>query len=126
MQKNPYPGEEFDLGLTFGPRGFPAHSFTGDRAFFTTAEYRWVAADNLFGLVGIGLAAFGDYGGAWYSGSATRTGTDVGVGIRLGSTRSASGKAVTRIDLARRFPNDVLGAAWVVAIGAGFPFETGK
>jgi hypothetical protein len=125
MQKNPYPGEEFDLGLTFGPRGFPSHAFTGDRAFFTSAEYRWVAADNLFGLVGVGVAAFGDYGGAWYTGSPTRTGTDVGVGIRLGSTRSASGKAATRIDLARRFANDVLGDAWVVAVGAGFPFDRG-
>jgi hypothetical protein len=123
VQKNPLPGGEFDLGLTFGPRGFPAHSFTGDRAFFTTAEYRWVAVPEVFKLLGIGLAAFVDYGGAWYAGSSTRTGTDYGVGIRLGSTRSASGKGATRIDLTRRVANDVLGDKWVIAVGAGFPFD---
>lgn len=123
LQKHPYPGEEFDLGLTLGPRGFPAHAFTGDRAFFTTAEYRWLAAPNLFGLVGVGVAAFVDYGGAWYSGSPRRTGTDAGFGFRLGSTRSSSGKGATRIDFARRFANDVLDDDWVVAIGAGFPFD---
>jgi hypothetical protein len=34
-----YPIEEFDLGLTFSPRANPIHAFTGDRAFFTSAEY---------------------------------------------------------------------------------------
>jgi len=125
-RKNPRPGDEFDLGLSFGPRGFPLHAFTGDRAFFTTAEYRWMATPDLWGLAAIGLAAFFDYGGAWYDGSARRTGTDVGVGIRLGSTRSSSGKAATRVDFARRFANDVLPDEWVIAVGAGWPWERGK
>jgi hypothetical protein len=123
MQKNPYPGEEFDLGLTYGPRGFPAHAFTGDRGFFTTAEYRWVAIPEVFKLFGIGLATFVDYGGAWYSGSPTRTGTDAGVGLRIGSIRSSSGKGATRIDLVHRFANDVLPSKWLIAIGSGFPFD---
>ena len=59
----------------------------------------------------------------WYSGSATRTGTDAGVGLRIGSIRSSSGKGATRIDLVRRFANDVLPAKWLIAIGSGFPFE---
>ena len=87
MQKNPYPGEEFDLGLTFGPACFPAHAFTGDRAFFTTVEYRWVASAGSIQVAGVGLAGFADYGGAWYSGSDVRTGADAGVGCvsaRLG------------------------------------------
>ena len=125
-RKNPRPGDEFDLGLSFGPRGFPLHAFTGDRAFFTTAEYRWMATPDLWGLAAIGLAAFADYGGAWYDGSARRSGTDVGVGIRIGSTRSSSGKAATRVDFARRFANDVLGDEWVIAVGAGWPWERGK
>jgi len=123
MQKNPYPGEEFDLGLTYGPRGFPAHAFTGDRAFFTTAEYRWVAIPEIFKLFGLGLATFVDYGGAWYAGSPTRTGTDAGVGLRIGSIRASSGKGATRIDLVHRFANDVLPNKWLIAIGAGFPFD---
>jgi hypothetical protein len=123
MQKNPYPGEEFDLGLTYGPRGFPAHAFTGDRGFFTVAEYRWVAIPEVFKLFAVGVATFVDYGGAWYSGSSTRTGTDAGVGLRIGSIRSSSGKGATRIDLVRRFANDVLPAKWLIAIGSGFPFD---
>jgi len=123
MAKDPHPGAEFDLGLTFGPRGFPAHSFTGDRAFFTTAEYKYIAWSDVFGLFAVGFAAFGDYGGAWYDGSGTRTGADAGLGLRIGSTRGSATKGATRIDFAHRFKNDALGAAWVIAIGSGFPFE---
>jgi hypothetical protein len=123
MQKNPYPGEEFDLGLTYGPRGFPAHAFTGDRGFFTVAEYRWVAIPEVFKIFAVGFAGFVDYGGAWYSGSPTRTGTDAGVGLRIGSIRSSSGKGATRIDLVHRFANDVLPGKWLIAIGSGFPFD---
>jgi len=123
MQKNPYPGEEFDLGLTFGPRAYPAHAFTGDRAFFTTVEYRWVAVPEAFKLLAIGLAGFADYGGAWYSGSDVRTGADAGVGLRLGSTRASSGKGATRVDLAWRFATEEFDKRWILAIGSGFPFD---
>ena len=121
--KDPYPGEEFDLGFSFGPRGFPAHAFTGDRAFFATAEYRYVLVENLGGLMAIGVAGFADYGGAWYAGTPRRSGTDVGFGLRLGSTRSSSGGAAARIDFAHRFANDVLSAGWVLAVGTGFAFD---
>jgi hypothetical protein len=126
LQKNPYPGEEFDLGLTFGPRAYPAHAFTGDRAFFTTAEYRWVAIPEVFKLLAIGLAGFVDYGGAWYSGSPVRTGADAGVGLRLGSTRAASGKGATRIDLAWRFGTEEFDKRWILAVGSGFPFDIAR
>jgi hypothetical protein len=123
-QEDPFPGAEFDLGLDVGPRGFPLHAFTGDRMFFVTGEYRWVADPDLFSLAAVGVAAFVDYGGAWYAGSRRRTGTDVGIGLRLGSIRSSSGKGATRVDLARRFANDVLEDDWVIAVGTGFPFGT--
>ena len=125
MQKNGYPGEEFDLGLTFGPRAYPIHAFTGDRAFFTSAEYRWVAMPDVFklGLLTLGVAAFADWGGAWYDGSPRRTGKDWGVGLRFGGMRAASGKGATRIDLARRYANDAVTSQWILAIGSGFPFE---
>ena len=123
MAKNPHPGAEFDLGLTFGPRGYPLHAFTGDRAFFLTAEYKWVALPDVFGLFAVGLAAFGDYGGAWYDGSPRRTGADAGFGLRLGSTRGSATKGATRVDVSRRKANDTLGAAWVLSIGSGFPFD---
>ena len=123
MQKNPYPGEEFDLGLTYGPRGYPVHAFTGDRSFFTMAEYRWVALPKVYDLFAVGLATFIDYGGAWYNGSPKRTGADTGAGLRIGSIRSSSGKGAARIDLVYRFANDVFGDGWLITLGSGFPFD---
>lgn len=117
-QKNPLPGEEFDLGLTSGPRGFYAHAFTGDRFVNLTAEYRWTAAEDLWGALGVGLAAFVDHGGAWYDGSPRRTGTDTGFGLRLGPSRTTDGEAV-RIDFVRRFSTDVEPAGWALVVGSG-------
>lgn len=121
--KHPLPGEEFDLGLGTGPRAFRSHAFTGDRTFFTTAEYRYTLINELWQVVGIGLAGFVDYGGAWYDGTPRRTGWDAGIGLRLGASR-ASGVEAIRIDLARRFPNDVERGGWVVVVGKGLTFST--
>ena len=115
------PGDEFDLGLGFGPRGFGSHAFTGDRQYFALGEYRYTLNPDLWGLLGVGLAAFADHGGAWYQGSGRRTGTDLGVGLRLGPSRATS-LAVVRVDLARRFATDRQDGGWVVVVGKGFPF----
>ncbi len=114
-QENPVPGDEFDLGLGRGPRAFYAHAFTGDRFLNLTAEYRWTAAEDLWDVIGIGLAGFVDHGGAWYSGSRRRTGTDAGIGIRLGPSRTAEGGSLS-VDLARRFATDVQPAGWAVVV----------
>lgn len=119
--KNPVPGEEFDLGLGSGPRAFGSHAFTGDRSVFGTAEYRYTIVDDLWGLLGLGVAGFVDHGGAWYAGSRRRTGWDAGVGLRLGASRSTDTPAL-RFDLARRFANDVDPAGWVLTVGKGFAF----
>ncbi len=121
--KDPVPGEEFDLGLGSGPRAFGSHAFTGDRSIFGTAEYRYTVAEDLAGLVGLGVAGFVDHGGAWYAGSPRRVGWDAGIGLRIGASRSADTPAL-RFDLARRFANDVEKAGWVVSVGKGFPFAT--
>jgi len=126
VQKNGYPGEEFDLGLNFGPRAYPAHAFTGDRAFFTTGEYRWVAFPEVYKLVAIGLATYVDYGGAWYAGSPVRVGADAGVGLRLGSTRAASGNGATRVDLSWRFATEEFDKRWILSVGTGFPFDISR
>lgn len=118
---NPRPGGEFDLGLGAGPRAFESHAFTGDRSVFATAEHRLTVADDLFGLVGVGLAGFVDHGGAWYSGTRRRLGWDAGFGIRLGPSRTSDTEAL-RFDLARRFANDVQRASWVITVGKGFAF----
>ena len=120
-KKGVAPGDEFDLGLSIGPRAFPAHSFTGDRAFHSTIEYRYTIAPDLWSLVGLGLAAFVDHSGAWYSGHARRTGSDAGVGLRIGPSRATS-LSMIRIDAAYRFKNDRNDTGWVLAIGKGFTF----
>jgi hypothetical protein len=121
--RNPVPGEEFDLGLGSGPRAFGSHAFTGDRSIFASAEYRYTVVENLAGLVGLGVAGFVDYGGAWYAGSPRRTGWDAGVGLRVGASRASDTPAL-RFDLARRFATDVEPAGWVLTVGKGFAFTT--
>ena len=119
--KDPVPGQEFDLGLGSGPRAFGSHAFTGDRSFFGSIEYRYTVVDDLGGLVGLGLAGFVDYGGAWYAGSPRRVGKDAGIGLRVGASRSSDTPAL-RFDLAHRFANDVEKAGWVLSVGKGFAF----
>ena len=120
--KNPVPGDEFDFGLGSGPRSFGSHAFTGDRSVFATAEYRLTVAEDLLGLMGLGVAGFVDHGGAWYAGSPRRLGWDAGVGLRLGANRASETDAL-RFDLARRFANDVEPSGWVLTVGKGFAFS---
>lgn len=122
-QYQPRPGQEFDLGLGLGPRAALQHAYTGDRAFFTSAEYRYSIADEVLRLTGLGVAAFVDYGGAWYQGSARRTGVHAGVGLRIASSRSPGVEAV-RVDLARRLATGTDPGGWALVIGKGFPFQS--
>lgn len=123
IQKDPRPGQEFDLGLGIGPRAARAHAYTGDRAFFTSAEYRFNVDDDFLQLTGLGVAAFVDYGGAWYQGDPRRTGVHAGIGLRLASSRSP-GVDATRIDIARRFRGPGEPGSWALVIGKGFPFTS--
>jgi hypothetical protein len=121
VQKNPAPGAEFDLGHALGPRAFAAHSFTGTRAVWGIAEHRVFLWDALFGLMGIGVAGFADYGGAWYADEPARHGGDVGLGLRVGAT-SATGPNVGRLDLAYRFGDGITGSRWVLSFGTAYEF----
>jgi len=118
---NPKPGDQFDLGFDNAPRGWDAHSFVGDRAWWLQVEHRYYAVDAFLGVFGIGLGSFFDYGGAWYEDQAPRSGGSVGGGLRLGS--AVGTVAVTsRIDLVYRFGEHATGGRWVVAFGSGFVF----
>jgi hypothetical protein len=121
IQKNPYPGAEFDLGHGLGPRAFKAHAFTGTRAVWGIAEHRVFVLDDLLGLIGLGFAGFADYGGAWYADEDPRFGGDVGIGLRLGATR-ATGPNVGRLDLAYQLGDGVTGRRWVVSFGQAYEF----
>lgn len=120
-QRNPVPGAEFDVGLGFGLRAFPIHAYTGDRLVLLGAEHRWTVSENTLGVLGWGVAAFGEVGGAWYAGSARRTGGNVGAGLRFAFTRGSEA-GVRRVDLVRRFRTDRLAAGWSLVIGEGFAF----
>ena len=121
--KNPLPATEFDLGFATGPRGFPIHAFTGDRTYFTTAEYRYNFGEDVFKALDLGLAGFVDHGGAWYNGDPRRTGTNLGLGLRLSASRAADSNP-TRLDLTYRLKNDRQKAGWVFVVASGLVFST--
>src|SRR5947209_7186215 len=95
--RRPKPGDEFDLWRdNKGPRLFGAHVLTGTRMVWLALEDRVLVRDEVWGLLGVALAPFFDWGGAWYAdpvgGSAiapepARLGGDVGLALRLGPTR---------------------------------------
>jgi hypothetical protein len=72
-------------------------------------------------LVGVAVAGFIDYGGAWYEGQDRRFGGPVGAGLRLGSALSTIPRT-GRLDFGYRFGPEVSGDRFVVAFGAGFVF----
>ena len=121
--RHPPLGDDFDLGLDRGPRGYGAHEFTGDRVVFGTVEWRWVIVPELARVIGIGLATFADYGGAWFAGDPRRTGGSFGVGLRLDFTRSSE-PSMVRIDLAHRSRNDNDPGGWALVVGKGFAFSS--
>lgn len=122
---NQKPGDEFDLGFENAPRGWAAHSFVGNRAWWAQVEHRYFAVDRFLNLVGIGFGAFFDYGGAWYDGQSARSGGSVGAGLRLGSALSTV--AMTgRADVVYKIGDNVAGNRWVFAFGSGFAFPRRK
>jgi len=122
MLQNPPPGGEFDLGFEYPPRSWSPHSFVGTRTMWATLEHRWYAFDQVLGLLGLGLAGFLDYGGAWYASQSPRWGGAVGFGLRTGWSRG-SVVDTGRIDIGYRFGSDVgEGSRWVVSFGGGWIF----
>lgn len=121
-QESVLPNSNFDFGLGVGPRGYPLHTFTGDRAFFTTAEYRYTATENFLNFTAIGIAAFADYGGAWYHGSERRTGWAVGTGLRFGITRATDVQS-NRVDIVYYGKTGTRKGGWTLVIEKGFAFS---
>jgi hypothetical protein len=121
--RRPAPGTEFDLWLAQnGPRAFGAHAFTGTRRYWLVAEDRVLVTPSLLGLFGVGLAPFVEWGGAWYDDERPRAGGDVGLALRLGSTRSTRGE-VTEISFARRFGAGFAGSGWALTVREAVDFR---
>lgn len=95
------------LGGEEGLRGYPIRYMDGDRRVLLTIEQRFYTDLHLFRLVRVGGAVFADLGRAWYASDPDGVNRgwqrDVGLGLRLGSSRSASASMV-HLDLA--FPLD--------------------
>lgn len=121
IQESPTPGEEYDLGFGLGPRSFGPHAFVGTRNVWGTFEHRMFLWDQLLSTLGLGFAAFLDYGGAWYPQQEARFGGNVGVGIRTGFSR-ATGPNIGRIDFGYRFGEGWEGNRWALSFGQGFTF----
>ena len=117
--QRPKPGAEFDLWFEQRvPRLYGAHEFTGTRMAWLAFEDRILVADDLWGMVGLGLAPFVDYGGAWFADESARLGGNVGVALRFGPTRAVHGDA-GELAVGYRFG---VGTGWALSLRRGFRF----
>ncbi|MGH7698958.1 MAG: hypothetical protein ACREMJ_00330, partial [Gemmatimonadales bacterium] len=122
VAERPVPGGEFDLWLEDrGPRLFGAHAFTGTRMLWGTVENRVLVDHDVWGLLGVGLAPFVDYGGAWYADQRPRAGGNVGLSLRVGPTRSVRAE-VGELAVGWRFGDGWEGGRWALAVRKGFVF----
>ncbi len=109
-----------ELGGDSGLRGYPLRYQTGDRRALVTLEQRFFSNWYPFRLFHVGGAVFFDAGKAWTAGepSGNDRGVlkDVGIGLRVASSRSSTG-AMLHLDLA--FPLDrdggIKAVQWLVS-----------
>ncbi len=119
---HPKPGAEFDPWVVQrGPRLFGVHDFSGTRTTWFVLEDRILVADDIFGLLAMGVAPFLDYGGAWYGDEPARQGGDVGLSLRFGPTRAVRGEAA-EMAFGYRFGDGVTGKRWAFTLRKGFSF----
>jgi hypothetical protein len=102
------------LGGDNGLRGYPDRYLSGAKLTLTNIEYRIFSPIEIL-TVGLGAAAFCDIGNVWDDGQALSRRdlkSDVGIGLRLGLTKSSTARMV-RIDLARALTED----NWYLSFG---------
>lgn len=116
------------LGGTNGLRGYRADAFVGGKSALLNVEDRIFFPGEYFHLVRFGAAAFFDSGAVEPENVGMTYGdfkSDVGAGLRLGSTRSESG-GILRVDLAYALnpgPGVSPGDRWVVSVQGGQAFS---
>lgn len=94
-----YPEQPQYLGGETGLRGYPFRYLSGENIWLTTLEQRFFYDWYPLHSFQFASAVFIDSGSAWSSGQSREILTDVGIGFRLVSTRSAGGKVI-HFDLA--------------------------
>lgn len=93
------------LGGDTGLRGYPQRYLEGDRRLLLTLEQRFYSDRELFHLLHVGAAVFFDAGSAWFEDGAGKIAAqrklyqDVGLGLRVGPSRS-SHAAMVHFDVA--------------------------
>ena len=114
------PERQLLLGGDNGLRGYPRKFQDGDRRFLLSLEQRFYTNWELFNLIHAGGAVFMDIGRAWYHGPERGSGDgdlgvlkDVGLGLRLSSSRSAKGTMV-HLDVAYPLDGDSDKIQWLV------------
>lgn len=120
---------QLTLGGSNGLRGYEKHYHVGDRSFLFTLEERYYSDWHLFNLIRIGGAVFLDVGRAWYGddddllfrGSNDGILTNIGIGLRLSSSRAEVGKVI-HFDLAKPLnkDDDVDSLQWLVTVKSSF------
>ncbi|MFA5140569.1 MAG: hypothetical protein WC728_15170 [Elusimicrobiota bacterium] len=112
---------QFILGGATGLRGYKNDSFTGTRAVLANVEDRFFLDRDFLHLFYLGGVVFLDSGSVapdW------RFKTDVGLGLRVSPSRSASGR-VLRADVAYALQDGPGPDRWVVSLQAGQAFSIG-
>ncbi len=118
------PENQLLLGGDNGLRGYPFRFQDGDRRFQISLEQRFYTDWELFKLIHVGAAIFFDAGRAWYD-SGLQAGRDqgllkdLGLGLRLSSSRSSDGQMV-HLDVAFPLDGDTDKVQWLVTSKKSF------
>ncbi len=121
ISKRLYLDKQLTIGGDSGLRGYPLKYQTGDRRFLLKIEQRYYTDWEVFQLFNVGAAVFTDIGRAWFRGEyngAIDDGIlkDVGVGLRLSSTRTGNNNII-HIDLSKPIgaKGDTSGLQWLIS-----------
>jgi outer membrane protein assembly factor BamA len=123
--QNPDVPRALELGGDTGLRGFKVATFTGNKSVLANLEARFYYPYEVFHLAYLGGAAFIDTGQVQQQGVGFLRQdfhTDVGVGLRIGLTRSTVG-SVYRIDVAYAIGPITQSNRIIVSISSGQGFD---
>jgi hypothetical protein len=124
LSDNLDPETQILLGGDTGLRGYPLRYQAGDRKWLLQLEQRVFSDKELFHVLHLGGAVFYDVGRSWFKDGyfdEQPTLQDVGIGLRLGSSRSSSG-AMVHLDLAYPLdrPEGIDSLQWLVSTSDTF------
>lgn len=122
---NPDKDQELLLGADNGLRGYSVGAFSGNKKLLFNIEDRLFLNDDVWDLFSIGGALFFDTGMVWKKDEfmdLSKLKSDIGIGLRFGTTRSSSAE-VMRVDLAYALNENNADNRWVLTIKSGQIFK---